>query len=103
MLSTKKLLYKILERYAFENISFPAATISAGSVGTYATNVSVNIAKSGYVPIGIMTLQIVHPAAYVAVLALSGANAVVAFYRANTTSYNVPAGDVTATVMYKKA
>lgn len=93
----------ISKDYVFETISFPAATISASGIGTFATNATASVAKSGYTPIGIMPLQVGHPAAYVVVLSLSGTTAYASFYRTSTNSYSVPNGDITATVIYKKA
>lgn len=86
-------------------ITYPnAITVAAGTIGTYATNVSVNIAKSGYSVIGCELQLVSHPAnALVALTGYTNSTATLCIYRTNTVQINIPARDLALAVTYQKA
>ena len=87
-----------------ETKNSPAFTISAGSAGTYATHYSIDVSKSGYTPIGATLYSVRYPGTYAVVLQLQGNTLYEVIYRATTlsASFSGAAGDIIASVIYKK-
>lgn len=79
-------------------------SITAGTIGTYSTNTTLNIAKSGYKPIVATLRSMSHPASYMPIVALSSSEntATVYFYRPTGSAYTIPANDFTIRVVYVK-
>lgn len=102
MIDLKKLLTKLINnQIVTQNFSTPAVSITSGTAGTYATLKTVDISKSGYNPVGISLHGLGHPGSYNCAVSLSGNYANFVYYRAMSSAYSVPAGDVVATVFYK--
>ena len=78
-------------------------SISSGTIGTYATAQQINIAKTGYTPLGILNAPTSHPGGYQLIPAISGSTLYLQCYRAQSSAYTVPVNDITVVVLYKKS
>ena len=86
-----------------QNFDVPAASISAGTVGTFATYKAVDVSKTGHTPIAVTLYNVAHPANYHASASLMTGNTVnVYLYRTSASSVSVPAGDIKLRVLYMK-
>lgn len=98
---------KINKRYEVihQNIAYASAvTIPEGTIGTYATSATVNIAKTGYKVVGCEISNTSHPSNVLTLLTgYDNSKATLCFYRTNTVQITVPARDVTLAVTYQKA
>ena len=92
------------EIYYVDNFNMPGFTVPAGSPGVYVTNVSCDIAKTGYRPIACSLRNFGHPGTYFAIVNFTDNNANAFIYRAVTTSASVTynSGDVSVAVIYRK-
>lgn len=81
----------------------PAISFASGTVGSYATAISLNIAKTGYTPIQACFSQVGHLGQYNPTLALSENNVTVALYRVSTGTISQPEGDIKVAVTYVKS
>lgn len=81
----------------------PAISFASGTVGSYATAVTLNIAKTGYTPIQACFNQVGHLGQYNPTIALSGNSVAVALYRVSTGTISQPAGDIKVAVTYVKS
>ena len=106
MLDLKKMLTKISkhmkEEFVYQDYSCPAVSITAGTVGTYATGVNVDIAKSGYDVVSASTMTVGHSANYDFIYFIYNNKVYFTFYRVGPTAYNIPNGDIVIRVLYKK-
>ena len=106
-MSIKALLTRILEwideGIIYDDFSSPAFSISAGTIGTYATIFNIDVSKSGYVPISVIDNP-AHPAAYneATVLNTSSARIYTTIYRVGTSALSYSTGEITYRVVYKK-
>lgn len=106
MLDLKKMLTKISkqmkEEFVYQDYSCPAVSITAGSIGTYATGVNVGITKSGYEVVSASAMTVGHPANYDVTYFIYNDKVYFTFYRVNPTAYSVPNGDIVIRVLYRK-
>lgn len=79
-----------------------AITISAGTAGTYATYQTIDISKTGYKPIGILNTYVGHGGSYLPLCFFTGTTLYINFYRVGSSAYNVPAEDMSITILYEK-
>lgn len=79
-----------------------SVTISAGTVGTYGNMITKDIAIAGYTPVMAAITQIQHPSNYLPVSSIIDNNLYFIFYRVSSNAINVPANDVTVSVLYEK-
>ena len=80
----------------------PAISIAAGTIGTYATSISVSITKSGYTPIAAQFAQVGHASGYTPVCMFNNSLAYALLYRASSSAISQPAGDIVVRVLYMK-
>lgn len=71
-----------------ERITFPNFNMPAGSLGSYATRVTVDCTKSGYTFLGCICESIPSPGAYCCVLSAANNTAYAWIYRAQTSALN---------------
>lgn len=92
------------EIYYVDNFNMTGFTVPAGSPGVYVTNVSCDIAKTGYRPIVCSLRNFGHPGTYFAIVNFTANNANAFIYRAVTTTASVTynSGDVSVAVIYRK-
>ena len=91
----------IKKAYIIKECSFPSVSISAGTIGTYATDIRKDVSVDGYKPILIAFIQIGHGASYLPVARLVNNEVEIIFYRALSTAYTVPANDIKVNVLYE--
>ena len=95
MANLDQILDYLADEFTTETIGCGSGTtLSAGTIGTYATAKSVDITKTfvGYA----------HGASYHALLDINDNSLVFIFYRATSSAYTIPTDDVKAMVVYRK-
>lgn len=88
-----------------QTVVYPSAvTVTAGTIGTFATSANVNIAKTGYKVVGCEISITSHPSNALTLLTgYDNSKATLCFYRTNTVQVTVPARDIELRVTYQKA
>ena len=99
-------LYNILDKMLakYEDYYTVSMSITAGSVGSYATHSDINVAKTGYTPVAVSFRNIGHGGSYHPIVFLiNEQTARVQLYRVGTGAYSVPAYDMCVRVFYRKS
>ena len=103
MANLDQIMDYLADEFTTEEVgSGSAIALSAETIGTAVTTKSVDVSKTGYVPIAATFSQYSHPSGYNAIFSLSGNNLLFIFYRASSSAYTIPADDLKVLVLYKK-
>ena len=89
--------------FVTEEKNMPSFSFNAGSIGTYATAITLDITKSGYNPVAATLSTIGHGGQYHPTVELKNNALNVALWRVSTGAVSQPEGDVKVLVLYKKS
>lgn len=100
---TDTLNSKIANLLTTQEYDVPAVSWSAGTVGTYATDITINVSKNGYTPVAVSVSK--HNSTFYSldVLLTSSGNVIVYVYRATSTAESPSAGNAKILVLYVKS
>lgn len=92
-----------IPKIIYKDYGNAATSLSAGTIGTYATAPNTSVAVTGRKPIGAVLIAYGHPGYYhcTPVLDIDGNTLHFVFYRASSSAYSVTADDVKVRVFYE--